>query len=906
MVETLQPDVIGVTESWGDDEISDGEFSLPGFTLFRRDRASEHRGGGVLLYVRCEFNPIEVTLSSQFVEQVWCSIQIKNGQELLIGVCYRSPNAAITGPDNDQKLLDTLTEVYNRPLLLMGDFNYPDIDWSTSIGGSVTSQRFVDGVEDGFLTQHVLDGTCNGAVLDLVISSEPEMIDVVSVLDKFSSSDHNLLQWEVKLSPIVSAFNCSRLDYTRADFDGMCEALRGMDWQSILWGDANNQWSTFLCILKQLESQFVPLRKSNKRHHKVPWMTYKAIKLVNHKHKLYKKYKSVRHPAYAKAAREATREVRRAKRNFEKKLSENIDTDRKSFYSYVRSRSRAKEVIGSLTDDSGSTTVLPADLADKFNTYFSSVFTTENMSSIPSADYVYTGCETDRLLEIQIELGTVKKVFDKFRCDKAGGTDELSSRLLIELKEVICYPVMKIISESLLTGIVPDDWKTANVTPIFKKGNRQRVENYRPVSLTSLIGKVCETVIRDAILDHLDRHQLIVDSQHGFRKGGSCLSNLLQFLDAVTGSLDRNNCIDVVYLDFAKAFDKVPHVRLLDKVSKHGIGGKVWSWIKEWLRDRKQRVCISGHSSSWVPVTSGVPQGSVLGPLLFLIFINDLESGLLSSLLKFADDTKVFCQVNGQHDREQLQADLNCLTEWSDKWQMPFNTSKCRVMHLGRANNKYEYRMGNHTLEVTTEEKDLGVMISSNLKASRQCQQAYAKASRALGLIHRSISFKSPYVLLRLYKSLVRPHLEYCISAWAPHYVKDKVLLERVQHRFTRMVPGMKHLSYDTRLAQLGLWTLEERRHRADLLEVFRMYKGLSLTPFCQFFTLSPVNSTRGHSAKVLKHRCSLDLRRFFFSERVIDRWNSLPQSVIDSSSINVFKNGLNTMRRDSMGFFMD
>jgi len=137
----------------------------------------------------------------------------------------------------------------------------------------------------------------------------------------------------------------------------------------------------------------------------------------------------------------------------------------------------------------------------------------------------------------------------------------------------------------------------------LKKCNRQRVENYRPLSLTSLLGKVCETVIRDAILDHLDRHQLIVDSQHGFGKGGSCLSNPLQFLDAVTGSLDRNHCIDVVYLDFAKAFDKVPHVRLLDKVSKPGIAGKVWSWIKEWL---KQRVYISGHCSSWVPVTSGV------------------------------------------------------------------------------------------------------------------------------------------------------------------------------------------------------------------------------------------------------------------------------------------------------------
>ena len=224
-------------------------------------------------------------------------------------------------------------------------------------------------------------------------------------------------------------------------------------------------------------------------------------------------------------------------------------------------------------------------------------------------------------------------------------------------------------------------------------------------------------------------------------------------------------------------------------------------------------------------------------------------------------------------------------------------------MHLGRANRKFKYTMGNHTLEETTEEKDLGVVISSNLKPSKQCQQAYSKASRALGLIHRSISFKAPYVLLRLYKSLVRPHLEYCISAWAPHYVKDKVLLEHVQHRFTRMVPGRSNCHITLFLHR---WTLEERRHHADLLEVFRMYKGLSLTPFCRYFTLTPVNNTRGLSAKVLKNRCSLDLRRFFFSERAVDRGNSLPQHVIDSGSINAFKNGLTTMSRDSMGFFMD
>ena len=217
--------------------------------------------------------------------------------------------------------------------------------------------------------------------------------------------------------------------------------------------------------------------------------------------------------------------------------------------------------------------------------------------------------------------------------------------------------------------------------------------------------------------------------------------------------------------------------------------------------------------------------------------------------------------------------------------------------------------MENQALNVVIDEKDLGVNISSNLKPTRQCQLAYAKASKALGLIARTISYKSVDVLLRLYKSLVRPHLEYSVSAWSPYYEKDKILLERIQHRFTRIIPGFKKLTYEERLRKLDLWTLEECRNRAALLHVFKMYKGLSTIPFSNFFTLSTVGYTRGprgHTAKIAKSRCQLDIRRFFFSSRVIDRWNRLQQSVIDSDSVNCFKNGLNRTRKAMMGFFTD
>jgi len=305
-------------------------------------------------------------------------------------------------------------------------------------------------------------------------------------------------------------------------------------------------------------------------------------------------------------------------------------------------------------------------------------------------------------------------------------------------------------------------------------------------------------------------------------------------------------------------------------------------------------------------VTSGVPQGSVLGPILFLIFINDLERGIVSPVYKFADNTKLLGKVSSAEGRGLLQQDLQDLTDWSAKWQMPFNTAKCNFMHLGRGNEEFQYFMNGHQLATVTEERDLGVQLTSDMKPSRQCQLAYSTASKVLAMIGRTMTYKSLDVLLRLYKSLVRPHLAFCISVWSPYYSKDKHLLERVQHRFTRMIPDLKQLSYERRLEHLGLWSLEDRRNRADLLQVFRMYTGWSVISFDSMFTFSDNTRTRGHSAKIAKNRSRLDVRRDFFCERVIDRWNSLDQCVIDSTTVNAFKNGLERTRNASIGFFTD
>ncbi len=545
-------------------------------------------------------------------------------------------------------------------------------------------------------------------------------------------------------------------------------------------------------------------------------------------------------------------------------------------------------------------------MAREFNKFFLSVFTTENTDHMPIPEAIFHEDDAEELCDIQFDASTVYRKLNKLREDKAMGADGLSPRLLLLIKEQLTVPLNMLFRKSLDEGQVPEDWRTANVCPIFKKGKKSACENYRPISLTSQIGKIFESIIRDALVEHLEKNRLIKDSQHGFRTGRSCLSNLLSFLDMVSSGLDKRCNMDVVYLDFAKAFDKVPHKRLLEKLRAHGIRGRTLLWIKEWLSNRTQRVGLNGLFSDWGLVSSGVPQGSILGPVLFLVFINDLDCGLMNTVLKFADDTKLVGKVGDDKDRLNMQQDLDSLTGWANKWQMQFNVAKCKVMHIGHSNPHFTYEMAGKSLVPVEHEKDLGILIEGNMKVSAQCVCAAGKANQMLGMIKRTFKSRNPDILIHLYKTIVRPHLEYATAAWSPHYIKDRELIERVQHRFTRMCKGLASMEYMERLQRLGLWTLEERRNRSDLIEVFRMYRGLSATPFTVFFELDNTRKTRGHEAKLRKHHSRLDIRRYFFSVRVVGRWNALSEEAVRAISINSFKRELTQMRRTRTGFFMD
>jgi hypothetical protein len=889
LVATETVDIIAVTESWihtgGND--FEAEFELPGYTMFKKDRIGR-QGGGVLLYARSHLQATCHTINSAH-ELIGVEI---NGANLRLNIylVYRPPHQTV---DRDTELYSLLSRlIHNKIAVIAGDFNC-NVNWETLTSG-VEGNRLIDFSNENYLTQVVEEPTRGNNILDLIFTSEEDLISNVTVGECLGTSDHCIVKCKLGVQTTPEQPNVRRkLNFRAANFDRFRRDLNELPHPVI--GDIEDVWNSFKSSFMEIQTACIPLKSVGGTAKVNPkWFTREIASAIADRKHAYELLKTQPTPDREEALTNLRRVVKRltrtAKRDEEHRVAAACKQNPKEFFDYVNSRKPIKASIGPLTSDQGNTLTSNADIAEEFHKFFISVYTEENDEDIPQPVILYNG--EHPLDTIECSTDEIRDKIVKLKANKSPGPDGFLPRVIKAVTEELAPHLQMIFNRSLELGMVPEDMKVANVTPIYKKGPKDIPGNYRPISLTSVIGKLLESVITDRIVDHLEDNNLLGNSQHGFRRKRSCLTNLLEFFHHMIAVYDNSRAIDVIYLDFKKAFDKVPHKRLLSKLRALGVGGTVAGWIECWLSERKQRVVINGANSQWSSVTSGVPQGSVLGPLLFLIYINDLDSGLVSKISKFADDTKLGANAADPDAVRNLQLDLDKIGEWSEKWLMPFNTDKCKVMHIGYANPSANYTLLGSQMATTNLEKDLGVYISSDLKFSTQCIEVEKRAQKLLGYICRQFKYRDKVIVLTLYNALVRPILEYAVQFWSPTLAKDIVRLEKVQARATKLIPAIRNKGYQRRLKDLNLFTLEKRRLRGQLIETFKILKGFNNIDHRNLFTLSE-NPTRNNGWKIQLERYNLKPFQDFMTNRICNVWNRLPANVVNSGTVDTFKRRL-------------
>ena len=899
----LDSDIFAITETWFNDNISNSEVLNQNYIIYRRDRVvnCQKRGGGILLAVK-KCHRSSLILTHDFSEII--SVLIN---DILFILSYRPPGSDV------KEYVSNLNDVYMSAqstyenICILGDFNFPDLKWDASIYNHVHNDNavFVDFINTyGLVQLNTVPSNKFRHILDLVISNFPESFSEIKACEADFNTDHVILNFSVETKESKKQQLAGRLvyNYKQADFDKIKQALNAADLSKVLSESENvhSAWENWLQTVSSIIEMHVP--KLHIRDKNLPeWFDKEVIHLRNIKNTAWRRaHLKNTHASWAKFRKvrnKIVNLVRQKSKKFINDLGFSVKENPKRFWSFVKSKTKSSSVPSDIIwgDKHADTS---HDIAKLFNEYFVSVFKPSDQIS----DNINFVCNSPNI-HLNNVVVTEKQVYDilcKLYVNKALGPDNLSPVVLKYCSNEFKRSVCQLINRSLSEGVVPKDWLFANVIPVYKSKDKNQTSNYRPISLLSLISKVAERCIYNHIYPHIVN--LLHPSQHGFLSGKSTATQLVQFLMDASSSIDNSSQIDVIYTDFAKAFDSVSHKLLLEKLCKIGFNGNLLQWLNSYLSNRYQRVLVNGVASDWVKVTSGVPQGSILGPVLFLIFINDLPEMLnYCKPLLFADDAKIFAsKIQSFNDCTRIQDDLNALSDWCITNKLDLNVLKCKVMCITRSRSPiyFKYCIKGEPIERVSEMKDLGVVIENTLSWNNHVNKIIAKANRILGLIKRTVGFNAPeHVKLQLYQSLVRSNLEYCSQAWNGLTITNRVKLERVQRAATRYILNFPDMSYVERLSKTNLLPLSFRRDVLDLKFLYKCINGqyhLNAENFINFTSNSNVATRSADDPSLIKppYCKTTTFQRAYFN-RMYHSWNILPTNIRNATSVESFSRKL-------------
>ena len=895
---TSSPSLISVTETWLDSSIPDSSVSLDNYVCYRNDR-SEGAGGGVMIYIHKSIKSHFVELKApEPLELVCAMIYMKNDSKLLTGTIYRPPKF---NASSDRGLHDLFTDLSNYPAtfkLFTGDFNLPDVIWKTH-RFPFCLDLFSTSLHTGDWKQHITEPTRGNNTLDLIFSWGIKRLKAY-IWPKFPNSDHKMLYCCFSMHRAIP--NYKNYDYVHRNWSNISHHdtisyIRSCNWSKFFCTDKIDECSEefylnfYSCMDYLAPLSIKPTANKNLFNYLPPNTRQKLRQLYKdfHVKKDFSAYVRIRE-IYQEC------EQRRNERLRNEELL--VLTDRncaKGLARLYRKRSSADSQILALTDpDTKSILENPRDICNVFSKHFASCFLIEN-------DYIknkqHSNSPLDTLNTIHFTTSDICKTINSLNNSKSLGPDGMPSCMVKSCLPDIASILVKYFNLSLASGHYPDAWKTSHIRPKFKSGSRLDPSNYRPINITSILSRILEKIVKEQMSNYFLSLHVISPAQHGFLSNRSCSTCQVDFLNHIISLRDEDYNVAVLYFDFSKAFDTVSHPRLLQKLKNLGITDSLILWISSFLSNRKQIIEVNSVLSDPVPVPSGVIQGSVLGPLLFLIYINDITKCIVNGCpYLYADDLKIVYKLKKStipDDGSRIQDDLNRLESWCKSWAMKLNVNKCGIMHIGKNNINASLTLNDSALTTLTSVKDLGIIYDQSLSVADHVKTITAKANRSAGFIHRN--FTSTKSKVSLYRMYVRPKLEYCSFVLCIANKSDITKIERVQRKFTRCLHSLNQQTpYEKRCEAHNLQPLSLRRAKQNLTLLYKIIHSNVCSNIDSKFKITPHYCLRNSTYTLFIPRCNKSLKKRSFLIRYSTIWNRLPEDIRKANTTRMFNNKLN------------